>query len=299
MSVIATLSFIARHPLTRDRRVSAWLRWLRWQVCKRWLPGPVAVPFVDATRLLIAPGMTGATGNYYCGLHEFEDMAFVLHFLRPGDLFIDVGANVGSYTVLASATGADVVSFEPVPAAFGVLRDNVNLNQPAGRVEVHNAAVGAAAGELLMTADKDTMNRVVGTAPAPGEAVARVPTVRIDDITGVSDKRPCVLKIDVEGYESQVLAGAAGLLASGRVQAAIVELNGSGARFGADDDSLHERLLGGGFTAWRYDPFARRLQPLAGSRNTGGNTLYLRDAADAAQRLASARQYHIATGGRI
>jgi hypothetical protein len=47
-------------------------------------------------------GMTGATGNLYVGLHEFEEMAFLLHFLRPGDLFADVGANVGSYTILAA-----------------------------------------------------------------------------------------------------------------------------------------------------------------------------------------------------
>jgi hypothetical protein len=36
------------------------------------------------------------TGNIYCGLHEFADMGFVLHFLRPGDLFVDVGANIAA-----------------------------------------------------------------------------------------------------------------------------------------------------------------------------------------------------------
>lgn len=46
--------------------------------------------------------MTGATGNWYCGLQEYEDMSFVLHALRPGDLFVDVGANIGSYSILAA-----------------------------------------------------------------------------------------------------------------------------------------------------------------------------------------------------
>ena len=46
--------------------------------------------------------MTGATGNIYCGLYEFLDMAFLLHFLRNGDLFGDIGSNIGSYTVLAT-----------------------------------------------------------------------------------------------------------------------------------------------------------------------------------------------------
>ena len=63
--------------------------------------------------------MTGATGNIYTGLHEFEDMMFLLHLLRPGDIFVDAGANIGSYTVLASAVvGAKSISFEPVPPLF-------------------------------------------------------------------------------------------------------------------------------------------------------------------------------------
>ena len=57
--------------------------------------------------------MTGATGNIYAGLHEFVDMAFCLHLLRSGDLFVDVGANIGSYTVLASkVAGANSVTLE-------------------------------------------------------------------------------------------------------------------------------------------------------------------------------------------
>jgi hypothetical protein len=62
---------------------------------------PVAMPYVNETRLLVKPGMAGATGNVYAGLHEYEDMAFVLHALRPSSRFVDVGANVGTYTVLA------------------------------------------------------------------------------------------------------------------------------------------------------------------------------------------------------
>ncbi len=62
----------------------------------------VIVHWIGGTRLAARRGMTGLTGNIYAGLHEFADMAFLLHFLRPSDLFADVGANVGSYTILAS-----------------------------------------------------------------------------------------------------------------------------------------------------------------------------------------------------
>ena len=62
------------------------------------------------------------TGNIYCGLAEFADMAFVLHVLRAGDLFVDIGANAGAYTLLASSVaGAKTTCFEPVPATYARL----------------------------------------------------------------------------------------------------------------------------------------------------------------------------------
>lgn len=65
MGLLNTYRFIGRHPLTRDRKVDALGRWLRWQLGSR-VPGwPVAVPFVGETRLLVRPGMTGATGKIY------------------------------------------------------------------------------------------------------------------------------------------------------------------------------------------------------------------------------------------
>jgi hypothetical protein len=67
--------------------------------------------------------MACATGNIYTGLHEFEDMSFLLHFLRPADLFIDIGANVGAYTIFASGiVAATSISIEPISQIFEILK---------------------------------------------------------------------------------------------------------------------------------------------------------------------------------
>src|SRR6478609_823915 len=100
--MLSTLRFIIRHPLNQRRRLAALMRFASWQLGSR-VKTEHVIPWVAGTKLVVRRGMTGATGNIYCGLHEFADMAFVLHALRPGDLFVDVGANIGSYTVLASA----------------------------------------------------------------------------------------------------------------------------------------------------------------------------------------------------
>ena len=86
--------------------------------------------------------MTGATGNWYCGLHEHDDMGFALHFLRATDCLFDIGANVGSYTVLAAGgAGARVVAVEPIPSTFRALRANVRLNDLDDRVTCSTSAL--------------------------------------------------------------------------------------------------------------------------------------------------------------
>ena len=138
--------FIARHPLTRRHRAAAFLRFIRFQLRAR-LNEEVIVPWIEGTGLIVRRGMTGATGNVYAGLHDYSEMAFLLHFLRPNDLFYDVGANVGSYTVLASGVcRARTLAFEPDPEAAAALRRNVEFNGLADLVSVRDFAVGSSEG---------------------------------------------------------------------------------------------------------------------------------------------------------
>lgn len=286
------MRFILRHPLNRGRAPATLARFARWQVASRLAPGPLAVPFVGGTRLLVAPGMTGATGNVYCGLHEFEDMAFVLHALRPGDLFVDVGANVGSYSILAAgACGARVVALEPGPTAFARLLDNVRLNGLEGLVSAKPLAVGAGAGRVRLTADLDTLNHVVAEGEPAGPRLVDVALATLDSALGGA--RPALVKIDVEGYEADVLKGAAGVLASEELWAVLVETNGSGACYGTADRDVHAALQACGFSARGYDPFSRRFTDARGGPATSGNTLYLRDPARVAERLRTAPRYRV------
>lgn len=283
--MLGTLRYILRHPLARRNRVAALGRFLRWQFGSRLLRSAVAVPFTDKARLLVERGMTGATGNVYCGLHEFADMGFACHLLRPGDLFADVGANVGSYTVLAAAVaGAAARSYEPLPHTFARLTDNVALNHLGDRVVTVQAGVGRTPGTLRFTADLDTMNRALTPGEQyPGRAV-ECPIVRLDDDLGGAV--PALVKIDVEGFEAEVLAGGERTFASPGLQAVLIEMNDSGQRFDVTHDSLHRTLTGFGLQPRGYDPFARKLLP--DPNPDGGNVLYIRDEAFVADRVRTA-----------
>lgn len=144
------------HPLARRNPARPICQFLWWQLRSR-LQREVIVPWVSGTRLAVMRGMTGATGNIYVGLHEFYDMALVLHFLRPGDLFLDIGANVGSYTVLgAGACGTETWAFEPDPDATDQLRRNISVNDLGNRTVVHQLAIGDCDDVIPFSVGRDT-----------------------------------------------------------------------------------------------------------------------------------------------
>jgi FkbM family methyltransferase len=284
-ATLNTLKFILGHPLNRGRPFSTVANFARWQMGTRIFPSAVAIPFVGDTRLLIARGMTGATSNIYCGLQEFEDMALALHALRPGDLFVDVGANIGSYSVIAAGVcGARAIAIEPVPSTFAHLIDNVRLNGIGELVTPRNIGVGRDRGELRFSDEFDCVNHVLaaGEDPASGISVSVEP---LDSV--LAAQSPTLIKIDVEGFETEVIAGAHDALRSQTLLAVILELNGSGARYGFDEDRLDGEMRNLGFAPFRYDPFDRSLSPLK-RRNAVGNTLYVRDPAALSARTASA-----------
>jgi FkbM family methyltransferase len=292
MTLISTLRFVLRHPLNRDRPLAALVRYARWQVGSRLLPGEVAVPFVESTRLLVKAGMTGATQNVYCGLHEFEEMALILHALRPGDLFVDVGANVGSYTVLAAgAAGADCIAFEPVPRTFAHLQANIRINGLESKVTACNIGIAATRNILAFTSSLDTVNHVVGNGES-GTEREFVSVEPLDESLATRDS-PTFLKIDVEGFETEVIGGALQTLKSPRLLGVILELNGSGSQYGHDDASLHRKMLEFGFETVRYDPFTRTLRDGNPPWNVNGNRIYCRDREALCARLRSAPRFAV------
>lgn len=286
MRLITLIQFVLAHPLNRGHRFGAMARLLRWQFLTRVSHDfSFVVPFTDQTVLRMGRGMTGATGNLYCGLHEFTEMAFVLHLLRSEDHFADIGANIGSYTVLASGhVGARSTAIEPIPGTFEALRINVALNGIQDIVQLHNLGVGSEDSTIRFSTGLGTTNHAL----APGESKENsvgVEVRKMDDI--FSDDPPVCIKIDVEGYETPAIEGALKLLRSADVKAVLMEC-GEGRRYGFDDAALHDRMIGLEFQPHSYEPFSRVLTPLENTSCSSGNVLYLRDLKWVQGRLSSA-----------
>lgn len=138
-----------------------------------------------------------------------ESEAFLKSYLRRGDVMLDVGANIGQLSLLASTlvgnTGK-VIAIEAHPKIFGYLKGNIALNQRQN-IDTYNVAIGSEEGSIFFSDLKsDDQNAVITNTPGMG-----IPLRRLDDlpIPGISID---LLKIDVEGYEKFVLEGAAATL---------------------------------------------------------------------------------------
>jgi len=195
------------------------------------------------------------------------------------------------------------VAFEPIPETFQHLVRNVRLNDLSGQIECVNAGLGQHEDSLTFTTNQDTKNHVVvdiegysepSSQQRPGDAqeVTEVPVITLDGNMPDIGSAPLIVKIDVEGWETQVLSGATSVLQRSAPTALIIELNGSGERYGFDEDTLHQRLLEAGFETMEYAPFDRRLISLRTHKQTG-NTLYVKDTDFFSSRVQAASSYTV------
>lgn len=284
---IKTLNFILNHPLNKSRKVKALLHFAKWQVSTFLNTYPIIYPFAEKSKLIMWKGLHGATGNLYCGLDEFEDMAFVLHFLRKDDIFIDIGANIGSYTILAaSEVGAETISIEPIPSTFNILTTNLKLNNLENKVRSINVGLGSEEGILKFTKSLDTVNHV---ATSVETETLDIKVEILDDIIIIT--KPTLIKIDVEGYETEVLKGMENVLNSPHLKAIIIEMNGSGKSYGFDEGLIHDSLLSHNFMWIDYAPFDRLLND--SPYRIRGNRIYIRDSEFVYNRIKNSKVFMI------
>ena len=266
------------NPLTRDHIAAAFIRFFRYQMAWRLSGEPTVHPWIGGSRLIIGAGMRGVTGDAYMLLDEPRDMLFCAHLLRPGDLFFDVGANVGSYSVIAAKVcGARAVAFEPAPETISQLLDNLRLNGIEDLVRIEQCAASNHQGTVRFTAGENALNRV-------SESGTEVQCRTLDSF---ADETPLFVKVDVEGHEREVVEGAQKMFAKKGLKAVTLETPIE-YRNAAFVDSMRQF----GFEAYDYDPASRELT------KTGlpdrHNTLFIKDVKFVAKRLKEGPKIEIA-----
>ena len=172
--------------------------------------GPLDVPYQGASFQFYHQASATERGALFNPDYNVEELDFLRAHSSKGGVFVDVGANVGTYALaLARHVGADgkVIAIEPHPVTHARLKFNRDASG-ATQVTLVAAAAGPADGELLIETDGDNLgaSHIVTGQPA-GNAI-RVPALRLQRILGEAGvSQVDALKIDIEGFEDRVLTG--------------------------------------------------------------------------------------------
>ncbi|MGH7214790.1 MAG: FkbM family methyltransferase, partial [Tepidisphaeraceae bacterium] len=199
------------------------------------------------------------------GWFETSEQTLLWLYLREGDVVVDCGAHVGLFTVLAgraAGTGGRVISIEPSPATAELLRQNVARNG-LGNVQVVQSAAGASAGRAVLARQGDDGKSAYNHLGAAGAEGVEVDVVTLDELFERQKvERAAFLKVDVEGFEIDVLVGAARAIEAGKLPLVMVEFNELNLRReGKTTQDLFAAVESRGMRFYGFDVDALRLVP--------------------------------------
>jgi len=249
----AVVKYVWEHPANAGHRPRALLRLVRYQARARLLGGRTIARLGERSRLWVDLHRTSAAKVMYANPPDLPEMLVWRHALRDGGLFVDVGANVGTYTIWAAELGAEVIALEPAADTFELLLDNMELN--GYQVKAIQAAAGAHCGTARFTSGRDSRNRLDPDGPV------ETPLVTIDSL--IEGRQVAGIKVDVEGFEIEVLRGCARALAERRISLIQLEWNATSERaLGTDRRPVADLLAQHGYRLCRPDA-AGRLVPIS------------------------------------
>lgn len=199
------------------------------------------------------------------GWFEYREQAFLWLFLRPGDWFIDCGAHVGLFTMLASRiTNGDVniLAIEPNPQTLTYLRNNL-LSCHTDKTEVIAGAALNKSGKANLSVGKEGRSAYSSVEIEVSRNTVSVDTFTIDDLLesrGIEKVQ--FMKLDVEGAEQSVLSGALKSVKAGRLPVVMVEFTESTLnQMGMSTGDLRASWEAVGYRFYRLDEEELRLTP--------------------------------------
>ncbi len=203
----------------------------------------------------------------YCDKFEWSERQFLNSYLRPRDIFVDIGANIGLFTLIASHRVGDngkVYSFEPCLKTFQRLVRNVELNR-INNVKYSQMALSDRPGQVQMNLSLDgydAWNSIVQPTAGRSFSTETVMAVTWDDFSHEHNLmgRVNLMKIDVEGWESHVLSG--GIETFSRQDAPVLQVeftDQASQSAGTSCQTLYHQLEGLGYQMFVYDEKFKRI----------------------------------------
>ena len=148
---LKTLNYIWTHPNCKHKKIRSILNFLFWQSYKRITHKFWDIKICESIKLRCYPDSQSASAVIYCGLYDYNEMNFLLRYLRKEDSFLDIGANIGVYTLLAASKikSGFIYSFEALPKNYQRLEENLKLNKLT-QVKPYSIAISNSTGNITI-----------------------------------------------------------------------------------------------------------------------------------------------------
>tara|TARA_B100000287_G_scaffold391131_1_gene402565 strand:- start:906 stop:1817 length:912 start_codon:yes stop_codon:yes gene_type:complete len=280
--IIGRYKQLKRHPLV-DNAILGIIKYLSINIILRFKKNMTIWNWVNGLKYYLMIGDSCMISNCYFVLDDYEELLFILNYLKGSDTFIDVGANHGNYTLIASGiVGSKTISIEPVETTFKRLKMNIELNK-LNNVVLKQVGISNNNGNLRISNDRGELNRILKDNDHSNNEAISVTT--LDDLL-IEEKNISMIKIDVEGYEKQVLEGAFNILKCKNLNVLQIELNNSNQYYGYRENEIIRFLKKFGFKPYRYNPLTKGVLELPERNHNSINTLFIKNLKKVRERLS-------------
>lgn len=202
-------------------------------------------------RLVMHPGCAVSEKLYVVGMYDRNGMATLEKLMKAGEVFYDVGANIGPFSLLAHSCGASVYAFEGHPETTKRCRRNFEINGIDPEHALACAVSDSNGSVLFRDVVGSSTNKIISNAEdGDSDGVIEVPVVSLDTFAETHES-PTAIKIDTEGHELHVIMGMKSILKKGEVKYLTFEANGLSSRL--DLREIHRILLNSGFMVGHID----------------------------------------------
>lgn len=252
---------IWRHPANKQSRLSAVMRAILFQTRMRMTGRPYDFSYHGFKLRCHANSHSASRGLYFSGMPDYWEMCFIRDYLRPGDCFVDVGANVGLYSLLARSIvgeAGQVHAFEPAPETANRLQEIIELNK-LDNMTLHRLALSERSESVTFNLTSEDCTAHISPNFKSDFYAVNVDAVRLDEY--MPDENITMMKLDVEGHEPFAIRGATNLLTAGNPAVMQVEMAGYSKEFGVTTTQAISELEEIGYQTMYYEPDSRTLIP--------------------------------------
>lgn len=237
--LIRSLKLVFLHPLNRNKPLNTFLRILWWKINQLIFHLPVIYQITPNRKCICYPDSSYGGLIVYLRMPEYEGNKYILNNLKPNDIFIDVGACIGDYSLFASSiiTNGHVYAFEPFKKSIEMFEENITLNG-IKNISIYKGVASDKNGYERLSVEKESEVNHITHGKKTGNTI-KIPSITLDTyIVENNIKQIAILKIDVEGSEMKVLKGAEKSIQEKKIKKILIELNKNNQFFGTSNQKI-------------------------------------------------------------